>query len=1243
MSYDGNDRCPNCGRPLTLDSSGSIGYCTHHKKWFPVAAGSESDAAKKNSEEAQAAKQAILEEERIRQEKQRQEQFEQKRVNKRRLVLVFIAFFIVVASVIFFVVRPSLVYKSANLDIGNGDYESAHSKYRSLGDYKDSSIRLATCNLIIGMESGEIGDALNEIKAILSETPESIETVSSLLYPILLNWNSNRIKPETVIEVVEALSIFYIDENPYDDISVDAHVGLLRFPVVDYYLMDINADEEKELVVLDETLSVLVFRMSNEGNTQIPLSNDILADCYSEFGRRLEEQGNHEDCIRCFSSAYHLSPSAEKKNDLIEAYNRKCARLSDKGLFDEAAITAEEALSLFGTPEQFEIFYDLNYRRCTIGKDNSESIAMWLDFAEGSAAVLRKYGAEGRWRTDTGTLYLNRAIQYVNQHSEKCVDDLRSAFGYGAEIESVLANAIESFDYGLTRTKLQMLALEIADSEGDSKRESLSGELNRQLLKSLTEWKVLGIAASEVPVLIKIAAERGVVVLKDWMEEYRSASLQAVPNAVHTLFVDCDKNGYDCLFAVSADGLLNVYKIEDDCWKTVSGVQTNISDSRISIANTNPLILVVVSERKDAFCVLSHDGITRVLFEENEILNYGTSGSIITWSKELPGSILRLRNYSYNPASKTERPDVVSTDWQKNNYPQPEDAKETLIRYFEALYYGITDECGYLTSGSIDEVPAPDGYDTIVSSTYCVLDKEELFEFTYPSSGKSVRLWAELSNRDGWKITGFSSDFGTAASDNLIDYSLPLLPLNVETVGRIETTGSRMVYRLMIPQSGSISLLWQAGVKDLSRTAFAVDIYRDTTASNPVISYELQPSPSKQQSDPIFVSAGVYYVSVKATTGDAYEYHISIPYNPSRFVESEVNDTARQATHIVPNEWYQGSLLTSSDVDYWEFSLDKPTPVKLRMKTSGSGKRATAYSLSVSDKVSGVVVSSQSIAGDVSNSESANLYLSEGSYLVRIEKGSSWLGDSYSLCLSTLSVPEFEKEINNTPATANPVQVNKEIHGSFAVEGDVDCYSFTLGNDSAIKLKLTFLPTDTNSKTYVLTIIDSLKNELQKVNIGGKENAKDIPTVVLKKGNYIVKVENPRFVAQDYVLTIDSKDVGVGESEPNNASAKATVLKTNETVSGVLLTEEDVDYYRISVNEDSVLTLGFKFPPAASRLNAFSIGIEENGKTLLNLSAKGDSGGLEQKLQFPAGEYYIRIKAASEWLNCIYELSFVTE
>ena len=172
----------------------------------------------------------------------------------------------------------------------------------------------------------------------------------------------------------------------------------------------------------------------------------------------------------------------------------------------------------------------------------------------------------------------------------------------------------------------------------------------------------------------------------------------------------------------------------------------------------------------------------------------------------------------------------------------------------------------------------------------------------------------------------------------------------------------------------------------------------------------------------------------------------------------------------------------------------------------------------------------------------------------------------------------------------------------------------------------------------MLTITDASRREALKVNIGGKESTKVMTPVALAAGTYTVKIENPRFVRQDYTLHLVSMAVDSTEREPNDTAALATDLAVGQARTAVLTTDADVDYYRVSFAEQTTVTLRFSFPQSTNANTAFVLTVEQNGRTQWTANIKGDSGGIEQQIQFPAGEYYLMVKP-STWLGTVYTIA----
>lgn len=1248
MQQNVRAECPKCSRPLQK-FNGHIGYCTQHKWVSPVGLGFDAEAAEQNQQDASAIEQSRLERERLEQAVKAQEIRERHLGSVRKIVAVVIALALIAGAAAFFIVRPSMNYNNAIKKVAACEYQAAWDIFRALDNYKDSASRTLLCEAMIDLQKGAAEDAVAKFDQLVRDGQnEVVQQLADSLLPIISDWKEKGLTPQTLFLLLRKVDT--LDPNKTLNIAKlteEGHTALLDGTQLSTYTNDINSDGEPELVVLKSDYTVAVYRMSSDSNVPIAIDNSTAAACEMVFGNQYKDT-DVTASVRCFSEAYRLLPDDESRFALAFAYQLRSASYENASDMTAAIADARRAMETAGTAEAFAFFYDINLRNCKNGHDTATAIAMWDVFAESSKAELVRFSAMTHWQADAAQLHITRALELAAQQNDLCVAELRTAAKLGANITDAITKAESHFELGLTLAHLRLMEIELLDSE-PSKEQALRSNLATEVRTAIHEWKLRGIAPTDVPVLIYLADQQGI----DFAEMnrdaiYEEAALAAAGNISQHTFVDWNRDGYEELLTLDASGNLSLYAI-NETWKVVSSIDTKLSGSSYFLADESaPLILILSSEKDELLAVTGTSENLNSLFREQDIRRYAMNGSTVTFSRQLEGSIVRYEDYTYEAAGITNRPVRTGIDWQQNDYPQPDSAVAAVQRYFEARAYNIPDEAALLTDASatneffsatvLASLPAPDLPGTVNAIAYQTESEQVLFEVTYPFKAQLIRTWISVKYINGWKLTGTADTYGANVVACDIDDSIPLISLNVETVDTVSKKGVRNTYRLLIPSSGRIQLLWQSGSKSISRTSHTVTMFHGSLTGDTVFSFQLQPSPNKQQSKDVFVSAGVYYVTVEANVADAEPYRLTIRYDTESHVELENNDTPASATSIEFNTAYSGVLSNAKDVDYFSFALDAASAVHVTFGAPGNGNKSTTHTLTVIHAADGKKLSSVSVPGNVLLSETGNLYLSPGAYLVQVAKGNTFTNDEYRLTVNVDQNGNMESEPNDTPETANTVPINEDIHASTGQEGDVDCFAFILDGDAVVQPRFTFTPTDSSSKTYVLTIMDASRRELLKVNIGGKESAKVIAPVALTAGTYTVKIENPRFVRQDYTLRLVSMAVDHVEKEPNDSTALATTLAVGQPRTGVLTTDVDVDYYKATFSEQTTVMLRFSFTQNTNRNTAFVLTVEQNGKTQWTANIKGDSGGIEQQLQFPAGEYYIKVKP-STWMGVVYTIT----
>lgn len=1240
--------CPKCSRPLQK-FNGHIGYCTQHKWVSPVGLSYDAEAAAQNQQDAAIAEQSRLERERLEQAAKTQEIRTQHQGAIRKAVAVTIALALIVGAAIFFVVRPSMNYDKAIHKLTAGEYQAAKDAFFSLGSYKDSTARVLLCDAMIDLQKGSAEDATAKLDQLTIDGQDALaEQLADSLRSTMVDWKARGLSPQALLSLLSKSD--KIDPNGVLDIgrlTKEGHTALLSGDQLGTYTDDVNGDGSPELIVLNSDYTVTVYRMSADRNIQITIDNATAAACEMAFGTQYKNT-DVSASIQCFSEAHRLRPDDESRFALASAYQLRSA--SYEGLADmEAAISdARSAMETAGTAEAFTFFYDINLRNCKIGHDTLTDIKLWDEFSESAKAELIRFSANARWQADAAQLHIARAMELAVQKDDQCIIELRTASEMGADVTIPIADAEAHFEPGLTLARLRMMEIDLLASDSEKKQEILSS-MTAEVRAAIDEWESRGIAPADVPALIRLADEQGIDLTginRDGI--YEKSAVASAGSISQYTFVDWNKDGYKELLTLDASGRFSLYGF-DEAWRILSSIDTRLSSSSYAIADeTAPLILIFSSEKDEFLAVTGTAEKLSPLFRETGIRRLAMDGTEITFSRSLEGSIVRYNDYAYEAVGIANRPVRVGIDWQQNDYPMPSNAAAAVQRYFEARAYDIPDEAALLTAEStrteffgttaLASLIAPDVPGVVHANAYQTENEQVLFEVSYSSGMQRIRTWISVEYINGWRLTGAADTYGAGMAVSDIDESIPLISLNVETENNLLSKGDRNTYRLLVPSSARIQLLWQSGSKAVSRVSHTVTMRRGSLNGDTVFSFQLQPSPNKQQSKDMFLSPGVYYVTVEANNADAEPYHLTVRSVAEAHVELEKNDTPARATAIAHNTTYSGVLSSAKDVDYFSFTLNETSAVRVMLATSGNGNKTSAYTLAVIRAVNGEKMSSVIVPGNAPLCEMGNLYLSSGTYLVRVSKGNAFTNDEYRLTVNVDQNGCMESEPNNTLETANAVPVNEDIHASIGQEGDIDCFTFTLDGDAVVQPRLTFTPTDSASKTYVLTIADNSRRELLTASIGGKESTKVITPVALTAGTYTVKIENPRFIRQDYTLHLVSMAVDASEKEPNDSAALATALAVGQTRTAVLATDADIDYYKMTFAEQTTVTLRFSFAQSTNRNTAFVLTVEQNGKTQWTANIKGDSGGLEQQLQFPAGEYYLKVKP-STWLGAVYTIT----
>lgn len=1177
--------------------------------------------------------------------------------NLRTLIVAVAVLGVLLVAGLLLMNRPAGGYQQAVDLYRAGDYAGAREAFSALGGQRDAAAWAELSGAMAALENGSPEEAEERLERLTAGGLDGASTeLRGELKSLMTDWQKRGLPPQCMLTLLDRAAL--IDpESTLDTatLNIDAHVALLEGPVLLTYTDDVNGDGAAELIALGADDSVSVYQMTATGNRPMPVDKSTAAGCLVRFGQMID--GDDVDgAIRCYAAALEQAPNdGAARAGLAAAYRSRYAANRHGGNMPAAIGDARLAMETSGLPEDFDTLYDVALDDCTTDCPPETALTKWEAFREENADAIARFGAEERWKADAAQMHLNYAAQLAGEQDARCADELRAAWSLGADITEPLARMEASAGPGLPLARLRLVELDAAAGDAAQERqirEAMTGEVRT----AIGAWQAYGIDPTDVPALIRFADEQGMDLTDlDWRAAYRDAALTMIGDARQVEAVDWNRDGYEEFVALGEDGTLSLYEATE-AGGVVASANTRLPSASFAVAGEETPLVLVVSAGRDELLVLAwEDGALTALFREQNVSRVTVQGTTVTFFRALEGSIRRDALYTYEVTDAANRPVRTGIDWQQSDYPQPGDGAAAVLRYFEAKAYGIAEEMACLTAQPdgvfspelLAALEAPKDPRSIAVSAYLVEDERVCLEVSYEADGGRVRAWIECVDEDGWKLVGAMEALvrGQALAD--VDDALPLLCLNAEEGHAAVPKGEKVIYRVLLPEPGKIYFIWQAGEKDRAQKPYRVWLYRDSLASEPVIFYDFEHKLAAVQTHPLFMPAGVYYVVVESLLKEAPDYHMTMKLQPNANVELERNDTIETATPVALNTTYAGSLLKKEDVDFFTFRVEEPSQVNVTLHTAGTESKArTVYVMAVSTAVDAPLATVE-VPGNAQLTQTGSLYLGPGTYLVKISKGSSHTPTEYGLTVSATPSGLAEAEYNNTLATANEIPVNADVQGSFGQEKDIDYFTFTLDGDAVIQPRLTFAPTDSTSTTYVMTIFGTNNQVLQKINFGGKETSKVVIPLALPAGQYAIRLENPRFVRQEYTLRVVSKPVNAAEREPNDTLAHATALPLGETVTGVLTSKDDIDYYKVTIDEDNTevtIHFAFKAREGTNERDAFAIILMRDGTTskMTLGTVKANTGYLDVTMTCKKGEYYLQVKPVN-WISEEYTMTVQTE
>ncbi|PYI51237.1 peptidase S8 [Paenibacillus flagellatus] len=210
---------------------------------------------------------------------------------------------------------------------------------------------------------------------------------------------------------------------------------------------------------------------------------------------------------------------------------------------------------------------------------------------------------------------------------------------------------------------------------------------------------------------------------------------------------------------------------------------------------------------------------------------------------------------------------------------------------------------------------------------------------------------------------------------------------------------------------------------------------------------------------------------------------------------------------------------------------------------------------------------------------------------------------------------------------------SQTVTGTFDVEDDEDWYAMTFEQSGSLNVKVT---PDTKRIDPLLTF---QKKGERAVTIDDNEDGEpELYAVDVFPGTYYVRVgkTHPDPAIGEYELQFDYNPKYIDPNEPNDRSFQATVVSLDSPYEGVFDRSTDVDYYKFTIYERSLVRLSVSGVPAGREVSA-ALQNSALGLVVRGTNAPG-TGGLDMTVPLNSGTYYVRMGTDEAFQDRMYRL-----
>ncbi len=475
-------------------------------------------------------------------------------------------------------------------------------------------------------------------------------------------------------------------------------------------------------------------------------------------------------------------------------------------------------------------------------------------------------------------------------------------------------------------------------------------------------------------------------------------------------------------------------------------------------------------------------------------------------------------------------------------------------------------------------------------------------------------------------------------------------------------------YTISVPERGSLRMTIASAKKnDMSSRLVSVyqtyylngsDGEKGTRLLHTMTAYTNEAS---NDSINIGVGAGDYIITVSAGYyADLSMYELTVTFTPGTAYEIEYNNTAARYTEIYSGVQIRGNasvLENGTDRDWYMIRMHTAGALRILFEHKTNELVSAAFKLTLYDNKMTELYSDVS-THDLAVLESGSLGIPSGCYFLCVE-GRVWFNGDYGLTVTKSVADIYEKENNDTRASATQLESGRGITGALTSRDespDLDYYTFTVPDDGRVSVILSVdsLPEtdDGDSDKYFrrMTLTDEKGRVLYRGLQAQTEKMLQTGSLGLQAGRYYLLVDHDGLDEDhgDYLLRYSFAAIGGWEKEPNDQIENASLLPFGTLCSGSLSdrgTDFDTDWYVFTLEIDCRVTLTLTHGANDTEAAVYVLRLQNVGGSpccdeagRYAVESRGGEGRTDAAYVLQAGTYYLQLKTGTFADHGVYSL-----